>query len=51
MGQIGESEFQAIVIEYNDYLLSSCYLYVKEWNAVEDIVQDVFISYWLNQMN
>lgn len=47
MGQIGESEFQVIINEYNDYLLQLSYLYVKEWNTAEDIVQDVFISYWL----
>ncbi|WP_102272170.1 RNA polymerase sigma factor [Cytobacillus massiliigabonensis] len=47
MGQIEESEFQAIINEYNDYLLQLSYLYVKEWNSAEDIVQDVFINYWL----
>ncbi|MED3550209.1 sigma-70 family RNA polymerase sigma factor [Cytobacillus praedii] len=47
MGQIGESEFQTIIYEYNDYLLQLSYLYVKEWNTAEDIVQEVFINYWL----
>ncbi|WP_313805079.1 sigma-70 family RNA polymerase sigma factor [Cytobacillus sp.] len=47
MGQIEESEFQTIISEYNDYLLQLSYLYVKEWNTAEDIVQDAFINYWL----
>ncbi|AMQ08547.1 RNA polymerase [Sporosarcina psychrophila] len=39
--------FRAIIHEHNDYLLQLSYLYVKDWDAAEDIVQDVFINYWI----
>lgn len=42
-----DASFRAIINEHNDYLLRLSYLYVKDWNAAEDIVQDVFINYWI----
>ena len=47
MRQLEDVKFQAIIHEHNDYLLQLSYLYVKDWNAAEDIVQEVFIQYWL----
>ena len=41
-----ERQFQEIMQEHTDYLLRLAYLYVKEWPAAEDIVQDVFLSYY-----
>jgi len=45
--QLEDVSFRAIINEHNDYLLQLSYLYVKDWNAAEDIVQDVFITYWI----
>ncbi len=45
--QLEDIRFRAIIDEHNDYLLQLSYLYVKDWNAAEDIVQDVFINYWI----
>ena len=47
MGRLEDASFQAIIYEHNDYLLQLSYLYVKDWNAAEDIVQEVFIRYWM----
>ena len=47
MRQLEDARFQAIIHEHNDYLLQLSYLYVKDWNAAEDIVQEVFIQYWM----
>lgn len=47
MRQLEDARFQAIIREHNDYLLQLSYLYVKDWNAAEDIVQEVFIQYWM----
>lgn len=44
-----EAKFQSIINEHNDYLLQLSYLYVKDWNAAEDIVQEVFINYWIKE--
>lgn len=45
--QLEDASFRAIINEHNGYLLQLSYLYVKDWNAAEDIVQDVFINYWI----
>ena len=45
--QLVDISLQAIIHEHNDYLLQLSYLYVKDWEAAEDIVQDVFINYWI----
>ena len=45
--QLEDIRFKEIIHEHNDYLLQLSYLYVKDWNAAEDIVQDVFINYWI----
>ncbi|MFP3916315.1 sigma-70 family RNA polymerase sigma factor, partial [Lysinibacillus telephonicus] len=39
----------SIINEHNDYLLQLTYLYVKDWNTAEDIVQEVFINYWMKE--
>ena len=41
-----EHAFNEAVNEHTDYLLRLCYMYVKDWQAAEDIVQDVFITYY-----
>ena len=41
-----EEKFQLVMQEHTDYLLRLAYLYVKDWPASEDIVQDVFLSYY-----
>lgn len=47
MNQLDDDRFQSIVYEHNDYLLQLSYLYVKDWDTAEDIVQEVFINYWV----
>jgi len=41
-----EQQFQEAMQEHTDYLLRLAYLYVKEWPAAEDIVQEVFLTYY-----
>lgn len=41
-----EIEFQKLMIDHTDYLLKIAFLYVKDWQAAEDIVQDVFITFY-----
>lgn len=47
--QLDDERFQSIINEHNDYLLQLTYLYVKDWNTAEDIVQEVFINYWMKE--
>lgn len=52
MGECGvnhfltEQNFQQAMQDHADYLLKLAYLYVKDWPAAEDIVQDVFLTYY-----
>ena len=41
-----EHAFNEAVNAHTDYLLRLCYMYVKDWQAAEDIVQDVFLTYY-----
>src|SRR6476620_764695 len=43
---LDERDLQQIMHEHKDYLLRLKILYVKDWPATEDIVQDVFISFY-----
>lgn len=43
---MAEQQFQQVMKEYTDYLLRLAYLYLKDWSAAEDIVQDVFLTYY-----
>lgn len=43
---IEEQRFQQVMQEHMDYLLKLAYLYVKEWPAAEDIVQEVFLTFY-----
>jgi RNA polymerase sigma factor (sigma-70 family) len=45
---LAEQKFQQVMQEHTDYLLRIAYLYVKDWHAAEDIVQDVFIKFYQN---
>ncbi|MGN7477836.1 sigma-70 family RNA polymerase sigma factor [Solibacillus silvestris] len=42
-----ERAFQETMHAYSDYLLRIAYLYVKDWQVAEDIVQDTFLSYYV----
>jgi RNA polymerase sigma-70 factor (ECF subfamily) len=42
-----EHEFQQVMQEHTDYLVRLAYLYVKDWPAAEDTVQDVFLKFYL----
>lgn len=41
-----ERAFKAAMTEHTDHLLRVAYLYVKDWQAAEDIVQDSFLTYY-----
>lgn len=43
-----EQTFQEVMQDHTDYLLRLAVLYVKDWPAAEDIVQDVFLKYYQN---
>ena len=42
-------EIEKVIAEHGDYLLRVAYLYVKNRATAEDIVQDVFISFYQKQ--
>ncbi|WP_206711511.1 sigma-70 family RNA polymerase sigma factor [Peribacillus faecalis] len=46
MNYSDERIFDEIVAGQTEYLLRIAYLYVKDWQAAEDIVQDVFLTYY-----
>lgn len=39
-------DFDAIMEEHTRYLVRIAYLYVKNWATAEDIVQEVFVTYF-----
>lgn len=41
-----EQAFNQSVTEFTDPLLRIAYLYVKDWQTAEDIVQDTFLTYY-----
>ena len=43
---LSEQKFQQAMQDHIDFLLRLAYLYVKDWPAAEDIVQDVFIKFY-----
>lgn len=47
MNLLEDEKFKSIINEHTDYLLQLSYLYVKDWNSAEDIVQEVFVNYWI----
>ena len=40
------NEMDQIMNEHSRYLVRIAYLYVKDWSAAEDVVQEVFITYF-----
>lgn len=43
------AKIEEVIAEHGDYLLRVAYLYVKNRTTAEDIVQDVFISFYQKQ--
>lgn len=41
-----ERAFGEAMKAHSDYLLRIAYLYVKDWQVAEDIVQDTFLTYY-----
>ena len=39
---------QQAMRDYGEYCIRVAYLYVKDWSAAEEIVQDVFLAYYNN---
>lgn len=42
-----ERIFREAMETHSDYLLRIAYLYVKDWQVAEDIVQDAFLTYYI----
>ena len=42
-----EQAFREVMENYSDYLLRIAYLYIKDWQVAEDIVQETFLSYYV----
>ncbi len=40
------NEMDQLMNEHSSYLVRIAYLYVKDWSAAEDVVQEVFITYF-----
>lgn len=43
-----DEEMRGIMKEYGTYLTQLSFMYVKNWQAAEDIVQEAFITYFKN---
>lgn len=43
------SKLQEAMEQYGEYCIRVAYLYVKDWTAAEEIVQDVFLAYHFQQ--
>lgn len=41
-----EEQFEQIMEQHGEDLIRLAYMYVKDWQAAEDILQEVFISYY-----
>ncbi|MGO1059197.1 sigma-70 family RNA polymerase sigma factor [Planococcus sp. FY231025] len=41
-----EEQFEQIMDQHGEALIRLAYMYVKDWQAAEDILQEVFISYY-----
>ncbi len=41
-------DLEQLMNEYGDYCFRIAYLYVKDYGAAEEIVQDVFVDFYLN---
>ena len=44
--KLTDEEMKTIMDRYGEYLIRLAYFYVKNWATAEDIMQDVFISYY-----
>lgn len=40
------NELDQIIDEHSRYLVRIAYLYVKNWSTAEDVVQEVFVTYF-----
>ncbi|WP_332645205.1 sigma-70 family RNA polymerase sigma factor [Lysinibacillus sp. 54212] len=46
MSRISEETFRELMELYTEPLLKIAYLYVHDWQAAEDLVQDMFLTYY-----
>ncbi|WP_432362942.1 sigma-70 family RNA polymerase sigma factor [Sporosarcina sp. UB5] len=47
----GTNEIKELMFQYTEYLIRLAYYYVKDLQAAEDIVQEVFIKFYNSQHN
>ena len=43
------AHLEEVMEEYGEYCMRVAYLYVKDWAAAEEIVQDTFLAYYRQQ--
>lgn len=43
---LSEEQLKQTMDQYGEYLIRLAYLYVKDWQAAEDIMQEVFLAYY-----
>ena len=44
---IGRPGFEAVYDAYKDLVFQTAYLYLKDWYAAEDIMQETFLRYYI----
>lgn len=40
------AHLEEVMMAYGEYCMRVAYLYVKDWAAAEEIVQDTFLAYY-----
>ncbi|WP_043930636.1 sigma-70 family RNA polymerase sigma factor [Bacillus sp. EB01] len=45
--EIDSIQFRNVMKDNGEYLIRLAFFYVKDWSAAEDIVQEVFVTYFL----
>lgn len=45
---LNEEQLKQVMNHHGEYLIRLAYLYVKDWQAAEDIMQEVFLAYYRN---
>ena len=44
---IGRQGFDAVYEKYKNLIFQTAFLYIKEWYAAEDIMQETFLRYYI----
>lgn len=44
--KLKDKHIEQVMSAYGEYLIRLIYLYVKDWSIAEDILQEVFFTYY-----